>query len=156
MSTAPDGRFAFNMGKSLILDPEHTYLRQESRGLAWWGIGLPLLFQPALILGSIIDPLMPQKDIFGHEGRDYLIGEYPVLAPRGAPNALETLPHSNRGRTGQGSYHIFLFGNIPRDQRWDTHCHDHVRHSTGGQILWRNDSRARHGGVGIRPPGRAR
>ena len=87
---SPDGRFAYNMGQSLILDPDHSYLRQEYRGLAWWGIGLPLLFQPTLVLGGMISPLLPQKDTFEHEGRTYVLGDYPVLAFRGTPNRVET------------------------------------------------------------------
>ena len=88
---SPDGRFALNMGRSLILDPEHKYLREEYRGLAWWGIGLPLLFQPTLLIGAALDHLMPQKDTFAHEGRTYVFGDYPVLAARGTPDTLSTL-----------------------------------------------------------------
>lgn len=88
---SPDGRFAFNMGQSLILDPEHAYLRDEYRGLAWWGLGLPLLFQPALLIGAAIEPVTPQKDEFTHEGRTYLLTEYPVLGPSNAPNTTNTL-----------------------------------------------------------------
>jgi hypothetical protein len=88
---SPDGRFAFNMGQSLVLDPEHAYLRQEFRGLAWWGIGLPLLTQPTLILGALVDPLIPQKDTFRHEGHTYVLGDYPVLGPRETATTLNTL-----------------------------------------------------------------
>ncbi len=88
---SPDGRFAFNMGQSLILDPEHVYLRQEYEGLAWWGLGLPLLFQPALLLGALVDQVTPQKDQFSHEGRVYTQAAYPVLAPAGTPNTIHTL-----------------------------------------------------------------
>lgn len=99
---SPDGRFAFNMGRSIVVDQDHTYLRQEFRGLAWWGIGLPILFQPALILGAAIEPLMPQKDAFSHEGREYMLASYPVLAPQGTPNSRRTLyiPTNNARATG--------------------------------------------------------
>lgn len=88
---SPEGGSAFAMGRGLLLDRENADLRQEFAELATWEIGLPLLMQPALLLGAIVDPLMPQKDSLGHEGRTYMLAEYPVLARRGTPNTLDNL-----------------------------------------------------------------
>ena len=86
-----EGRLAYATGHSLLLDPAQEILQQDYRELASWEMGLSLLMQPTLLLGAIIDPLMPQRDSIGHEGRTYVLGEYPVFARRDTPNTLSTL-----------------------------------------------------------------
>lgn len=91
-----DGRSAFALGRSLLLDREGAELRQGYSDLASWETGQPalghaVLMQPALLLGAALDALMPQKDSLGHEGRSYMLADYPVLARRGTPNTLDNL-----------------------------------------------------------------
>lgn len=88
---SPEGEHAYAISHSLLLDPEREGLQQDYRELASWELGLPVLMQPTLLLGAIIDPLLPQRDAFGHQGNTYVLGEYPVLARRGTPNTRDTL-----------------------------------------------------------------
>lgn len=88
---SPDGRSALAAGRSLLLERENTELRPEYSELAAWEIGLPILMQPALLLGAALDPMLPQKDALGHEGRTYMLAEYPVFARQGTPNTLDNL-----------------------------------------------------------------
>ena len=88
---SPDGRAALAGGRGLLLDRENAELTQDYSKLASWEIGLPLLMQPALVLGAILDPVFPQKDSLGHEGRSYRLAEYPVLARRGTPNTIDNI-----------------------------------------------------------------
>ncbi|MCY4436952.1 MAG: phospholipid carrier-dependent glycosyltransferase [Chloroflexi bacterium] len=86
-----EGEHAYAISHSLLLEPEREGLQQDYRELASWELGLPVLMQPTLLLGAIIDPLLPQRDAFGHQGDTYVLGEYPVLARRGTPNTRDTL-----------------------------------------------------------------
>ena len=88
---SPQGRDAYDVGRSLLLDPRQTFAGDRYRDLEGWEIGLPLLMQPALLLGTVVEPLLPQKDTFRHEGRDYRVAAYPALAPRGAPGARDSV-----------------------------------------------------------------
>ena len=90
-SYSPDGRSALAVGRSLFLDRGNADLTQDYSELALWEIGLPLLMQPALMLGALLDPVLPQKDSLGHEGRTYRLAEYPVLARRGTPNTIDNI-----------------------------------------------------------------
>ncbi|MDE2816350.1 MAG: hypothetical protein OXK81_06565 [Chloroflexota bacterium] len=88
---SPEGDSALATGRSFLLDRENADLRPDYSELASWEIGLPLLLQPALVLGAILDPLLPQKDTLRHEGRSYTLADYPVLARQGTPNTLNNL-----------------------------------------------------------------
>ncbi len=90
-SYSPQGRAAYDTARSLMQDPRQALAGERYRELEGWEIGLPLLMQPAMLLGAAIEPLLPRKDTFRHEGRTYQIAEYPVLAPRGAPGARNSV-----------------------------------------------------------------
>ena len=86
-----EGRAAYDAGRSLILDPRQTGARELNGERDWRQNGLSALMQPALLLGAVIEPLLPQKDTFGHGGRAYRLADYPVLAPRGAPGSHNSI-----------------------------------------------------------------
>ncbi len=85
---SPDGEFAFRTARSLTIDPNHQYLSDQRQSLSQWGIMVPLLSQPFIVLGEPLATAMPQKDHATVDGRDYALrifrhGEVPEDAPDG-------------------------------------------------------------------------
>ena len=89
---SPDGEFAYRMGRSVILDPKHEYLKSQGAGLSQWGIMVPLLSEPIQLLGEPLLGIVPQKDHAIVDGRDYALGVFrrkglqgdtPTVGPNG-------------------------------------------------------------------------
>ncbi len=89
---SPDGEFAYRMGNALTLDPKHEYLKTQGHGLSQWGIMVPLLSQPLILLGEPLMKIVPQKDHATVDGRDYVLGIFqdkgllkdgPTVGPKG-------------------------------------------------------------------------
>ncbi len=85
---SPDGEFAFRMARSLTIDPQHQYLIQNRRMLSQWGIMVPLLSQPFIVLGEPLANAMPQKDHVTVDGHDFTLGIFRTHSlPEDAPTA---------------------------------------------------------------------
>lgn len=87
---SPDGEFAWRIGRSLTLDPKHDYLKAQLRGLSQWGIMVPVLSQPMLLLGEPLLKVVPQKDYATVDGRTHVLGifrnkDLPEDAPTAGP-----------------------------------------------------------------------
>lgn len=73
---SPDGEFAWRMARSLIVDPDHSYLKSQQSGLDQWGFMVPLLSQPLVLLGEPLATIMPKKDYAIVDGRTYVLQKY--------------------------------------------------------------------------------
>ncbi len=73
---SPDGEFAWRMARSLIADPEHSYLKSQQGGLDQWGFMVPLLSQPQVLLGEPLAAMMPKKDYVSVDGHTYVLQKY--------------------------------------------------------------------------------
>jgi hypothetical protein len=71
-----DGDFAFNVGRSMSLDPEREYIHRMQSGFSQWGVMVPVLSQPLIILGELATKVAPQKDHATVDGRSYKLGIY--------------------------------------------------------------------------------
>jgi hypothetical protein len=85
---SPDGEFAFRMARSISIDPKHEYLAKNMRMLSQWGIMVPVLSQPFVLLGEPLANAMPQKDGATVNGRYYTLGIY---GPDGPPQEPPTV-----------------------------------------------------------------
>ena len=57
-----DGTFAFEMAKSVVVDPKHKYLREHGGNFSRWGVGLPLAFIPVVAVAEPFAHIAPQRD----------------------------------------------------------------------------------------------
>ena len=83
-----DGTFAFEMAKSVVVDPEHTYLHDYGHNFSRWGIGLPIALMPIVAIAEPLALLAPQRDRIPVDGYDILLVNYPPLA--GTPQLNDT------------------------------------------------------------------
>ena len=80
---SPDGEFAFNLARSLTLDPNHDYLKTMRASFYHWGFVVSALSQPLVLIGQPLANAMPQKDSVEVDGHDFQLGYYRV---RGYPD----------------------------------------------------------------------
>ncbi len=74
-----DGTFAFEMAKSVMVDPGHAYLRDQNRNFARWGIGLPTAFAPIVAFAEPLAKKAPQRDRIPLDAHEVLLVSYPPL-----------------------------------------------------------------------------
>lgn len=74
-----DGTFAFEMAKSVMIDPGHAYLRDQNKNFARWGVGLPTAFLPFVTLAEPLATAAPQRDRIPLDEHDILLVNHPPL-----------------------------------------------------------------------------
>ena len=82
-SYSADGHFAFEMAKSLLLDPSHSYFQRFRSGFIRWGMMSPVLAQPLVLSGELVARRAPQRDELVINGHHYRLEVWPVV---GSPN----------------------------------------------------------------------
>ncbi len=80
-SYSADGHFAFEMAKSLLLDPSHSYFHRFRSGFIRWGMMSPVLAQPLVLAGEVVARRAPQRDELVVNGHHYRLEEWPVVGP---------------------------------------------------------------------------
>ncbi len=76
-----DGHFAFEMAKSLLLDPSHSYFHRFRTGFIRWGMLAPVLAQPLVLTGELVARQAPQRDELVINGHHYRLEVWPVVGP---------------------------------------------------------------------------
>lgn len=76
-----DGHFGFEMAKSLLLDPSHSYFHRFRSGFIRWGMMAPVLAQPLVLTGELIARQAPQRDELVVNGHHYRLEVWPVVGP---------------------------------------------------------------------------
>ncbi len=74
-----DGRFGYEMARSIAFDPDRSYLGEFRRNFARWGIVMPLLGQPLLRLGHAVGAAAPPRDGLYLDGQLHVLREWPPL-----------------------------------------------------------------------------
>ena len=74
-----DGRFGYEMARSIALDPDRSYLEEFRRNFARWGIVMPLLGQPLLQLGHAVGVAAPPRDGRYLDGQLHVLRAWPPL-----------------------------------------------------------------------------
>ncbi len=88
-----DGTFAFEMAKSVVVDPDHKYLRQHGHNFSRWGVGLPLALMPVVAAAEPFAHLAPQRDRLpiGDGEHEMLLVNYAPLGGMPQPNGTGVL-----------------------------------------------------------------
>ena len=86
-----DGTFAFEMAKSVVVDPGHAYLRDQNRNFARWGVGLPSVFMPIVAFAEPLAKQAPQRDRIPLGEYDALLVNQPPLGGTPGPNVRRML-----------------------------------------------------------------
>ena len=76
-----DGHFGFEMAKSLLLDPSHSYFHRFRSGFIRWGMLSPVLAQPLVLAGELVARRAPQRDELVVSGHHYRLEVWPVVGP---------------------------------------------------------------------------
>ncbi len=76
-----DGHFAFEMAKSLLLDPAHSYFHRFRSGFIRWGMMSPVLAQPLVLAGEVVARQAPQRDELVVNGHHYRLEVWPIVGP---------------------------------------------------------------------------
>ena len=79
-----DGRFGYEMARSIAFDPDRSYLGESRRNFARWGIVMPLLGQPLLRLGHAAGAMAPPRDSLYFDGQLHVLREWPSLPLNGS------------------------------------------------------------------------
>ncbi len=74
-----DGRFGYEMARSIAFDPDRSYLGEFRRNFARWGIVMPLLGQPLLRLGHAVGIATPPRDGLYLDGQLHVLRAWPPL-----------------------------------------------------------------------------
>lgn len=74
-----DGRFGYEMARSIAFDPDRSYLGEFRRNFARWGIVMPLLGQPLLRLGHAVGVAAPPRDGLYLDGQLHVLRAWPPL-----------------------------------------------------------------------------
>jgi len=74
---SPDGTFAFEMAKSVALDPDRKYLRQYYNNFSRWGMAMPAMLTPFVVLARPLAEMAPQRDRLTVDGHEYLVSHFP-------------------------------------------------------------------------------
>ena len=74
-----DGRFGYEMARSIAFDPDRSYLGEFRRNFARWGIVMPLLGQPLLWLGHAVGVTAPPRNGLYLDGQLHVLREWPPL-----------------------------------------------------------------------------
>lgn len=76
-----DGHFGFEMAKSLLLDPAHSYFHRFRSGFIRWGMLSPVLAQPLVLAGEVVARQAPQRDELVVNGHHYRLEVWPIVGP---------------------------------------------------------------------------
>ncbi|MCY3802769.1 MAG: hypothetical protein OXG46_14490 [Chloroflexi bacterium] len=76
---SPDGQFAFEMAKSIALDPDREYLRRHYRNFSRWGVAMPALLTPIVALARPLAEAAPQRDRLTVDGHEYVVSHFPEI-----------------------------------------------------------------------------
>ncbi len=76
-----DGHFSFEMAKSLLLDPSHSYFHRFRSAFIRWGLLSPVLAQPLVLTGELVAQRAPQRDELVVNGHHYRLEVWPVVGP---------------------------------------------------------------------------
>ena len=76
-----DGHFGFEMAKSLLLDPSHSYFHRFRSAFIRWGMLSPVLAQPLVLTGELVAQRAPQRDELVVNGHHYRLEVWPVVGP---------------------------------------------------------------------------
>ena len=76
-----DGHFGFEMAKSLLLDPSHSYFHRFRTAFIRWGMLSPVLAQPLVLTGELVARRAPQRDELVVNGHHYRLEVWPVVGP---------------------------------------------------------------------------
>ena len=87
---SPDGTFAFEMAKSVVLDPHHKYLKQHYNNFSRWGPGMPTMLTPFVALAKPFADIAPQRDRLKVNGHEYLVSHFPDLGHESMSNVEQT------------------------------------------------------------------
>ena len=74
-----DGHFGFEMAKSLLLDPSHSYFHRFRNAFIRWGMLSPVLAQPLVLTGELVARQAPQRDELVVNGHRYRLEMWPVV-----------------------------------------------------------------------------
>ena len=88
---SPDGTYAFEMAKSIALDPDHKYLRQYYSNFSRWGVAMPAMLTPIVALVRPLAEAAPQRDRFTVDGHEYLVSRFPEIGVDSATEARHSL-----------------------------------------------------------------
>ncbi len=80
-SYSADGHFGFEMAKSLLLDPSHSYFHRSRTAFIRWGLLSPVLAQPLVLAGELVAQRAPQRDELVVNGHHYRLETWPVVGP---------------------------------------------------------------------------
>lgn len=86
-----DGTFAFEMAKSVVIDPGHAYLRDQNRNFSRWGVGLPTAFMPFVALAEPLAEAAPQRDRIPLGEHDVLLVNFPPLGGTPGPGVADEI-----------------------------------------------------------------
>ena len=86
-----DGTFAFEMAKSVVVDPDHKYLRRHGHNFSRWGVGLPLALMPVVAAAESFAHLAPQRDRIPIGEHEILLVNYAPLGGMPQPNSTDVL-----------------------------------------------------------------
>ena len=76
---SPDGTFAFEIAKSVALDPNHKYLKQYYKNFSRWGLAMPAMLTPFVVLARPLAEMAPQRDRLTVDGHEYLVSHFPEV-----------------------------------------------------------------------------
>jgi hypothetical protein len=74
-----DGAFGYEMSKTFLLDPQHSYFRRFKTAFARWGALMPLLGQPFVLAGDALAGIAPERDALDAGGHRFLVEEWPAM-----------------------------------------------------------------------------
>ncbi len=140
---SPDGEFAWRIGRSATLDPEHEYLRAQGAGLSQWGVMVPTLSQPLLLLGEALKGVVPQKDYVTVDGRTYILGIFrgkdmpdgaPTVGPKG-PGVDDSYIRTNLKVGPATSLALISFLALSKDIPQDTTVAELTLEDTSGNSM---------------------
>ncbi len=83
-----DGRFGYEMARSIAFDLDRSYLGEFRRNFARWGIVMPLLGQPLLWLGHAVGVVAPPRDGLYLDGQLHVLREWPPLPLNGSAASI--------------------------------------------------------------------
>ena len=116
-----DGTFAFEMAKSVVVDPDHKYLRRHGHNFSRWGVGLPLALMPVVAAAESFAHLAPQRDRIPIGEHEILLVNYAPLGGMPQPNSTDVLNLGLKpGRYDRLALltHTGLSAACPRVSRW--------------------------------------
>ena len=104
-----DGHFAFEMAKSLLLDPSHSYFHRFRSGFIRWGMMAPVLAQPLVLTGELVARQAPQRDELVVNGHHYRLEVWPVVGPPNGGDRQQSFEVPLRRTVTVSEVHLISF-----------------------------------------------